>query len=460
MFQLLTGKNEIRIQGGTDSVFIYNGEGQGGVAAARSCSLGITGVVERVVKTHPDPVILHGVNITTSSFVDDTMSCDKTAVGARISGNIMTAALDELSLKAHDQKTVQICCGEQTAVEKLEDDLKKTPTEVQSWSVNVGTKEKYLGVMITRGGTKDIIQANINEKRKKIMPVLQTIKKLLEDPKILRIGRLKAACPMLQGQVVPILLYGVECWLGMEEEHYQQMETIFKRAICMLLSLPKTTPYEALLHETGQYPMKQWIHMAKVKYMNRKLHMKQHGRLYCVLRHEVIHGIKNGFVGEADGICRFYNLPDVSTCPIRPEAITRACQEAARKRIWLEVLKKRKIPMIPNTQKVRHEHYEFDPMRSKLITSLNCGALVMKKINPQCIPRKMMKDDLDRSCLWPGCEGLDDLDHVKVCQHYSTRYVDNKMNSNVENTANFLFDLDLERQKQFGFSLVITGSWK
>ena len=34
---------------------------------------------------------------------------------------------------------------------------------------------------------------------------------------------------MLQGQVLPILLYGVECWLGMKEEHYQQMEDILKK---------------------------------------------------------------------------------------------------------------------------------------------------------------------------------------------------------------------------------------
>ena len=91
---------------------------------------------------------------------------------------------------------------------------------------------------------------------------------------------------------------------------------------------------------------------------------------------------------------------------------------------------------------------------------MNCGALVMKKINPQCIPRNHMSNKFDRSCLWPGYQGLDDLDHAKVCQYYTTKYVNNKQNSDVMNTANFLYELDQERQKQFGFSLVITGSWK
>ena len=412
------------------------------------------------MSTHPCPTKLRGVDISSSAFVDDTMSLDNTAKGAKISGKIMSEALKEISLKAHDQKTVQICCGDPEAVKNLQEELKETPTEVQGWKVGVKDAEKYLGVVVTTGTTQDIVEANIRNKKKRIAPVIKTIKNLLKDPKIQRIGKLKAASLMIQGQIVPILLYGVECWLGMKEEHYRMMEDIFKSAIGQILSLPRTTPYEALLHEVGQYPMKNWIDQAKIRYFNRKLHWKQSGRLYKVLREEIISGDKTGFMGEVEQLCARYNLPNVTVTPVVPRTIAKRCQEDARKKIWWEVLKKRKIPMIPNTIKTHREHHELDPMRGRLVAAFNCGALIVKKQNPQLMPRKLMKSQYDRSCLFPGCQGLDDIDHIRnECVHYATKARKTHV-SDVLNTADFLMELDAERQKVFGISLLLsTCSW-
>ena len=52
------------------------------------------------------------------------MTMDKSAVGARISGDIVTATLGELSLAADSSKTVQVVCGEEKAVEELKKDIK------------------------------------------------------------------------------------------------------------------------------------------------------------------------------------------------------------------------------------------------------------------------------------------------------------------------------------------------
>ena len=370
----------------------------------------------------------------------------------------MTEALKEISLQAHDQKTVQICCGEENAVKKLQEELEILPTEVQGWTVGVKESEKYLGVHVTTGTTLDIVEANIKAKRKRISPVVQTIRKLLKDPKIKRIGRLKAASLMIQGQVVPILLYGVECWLGMKQNHYKMMEDIFRSAICSILSLPKTTPYEALLHEVGQYPMENWINLAKIRYFNRKLHWKKSGRLYKVMREEIISGDEFGFMGEVRQLCAKYKLPDVTVNPIVPKTITKRIQRDARQRIWFEILKKRKIPMVPNTIKTPREHHELDPMRSRLVCAFNCGALIVKKQNPQLLPRKLMSSKFDRSCLFPGCDGLDDIHHIRhECQFYKSK--DRNMHkSDVLNTADFLMALEKERQEVFGISLILNNS--
>ena len=74
--------------------------------------------------THQIQILHKRVEVGHSLFVDDAMTMDKSAVGARISGDIVTATLGELSLAADSSKTVQVVCGEEKAVEELKKDIK------------------------------------------------------------------------------------------------------------------------------------------------------------------------------------------------------------------------------------------------------------------------------------------------------------------------------------------------
>ena len=143
--------------------------------------------------THPDPVIFKKVNCTCDCFVDDMKMTDYNSFGAGASGRILTKALDELALSAHEKKTVQIVVGSPDYIVRMKEELEKNPTIVQNFQVSVVQAEKYLGMVICSGGVKDIIDANIEAKRKAIAPVAQKIRKLTESPMIKRIGRLKAA---------------------------------------------------------------------------------------------------------------------------------------------------------------------------------------------------------------------------------------------------------------------------
>ena len=91
--------------------------------------------------------------------------------------------------------------------------------------VQEGKGEKYLGQTITQGMTEMIIDENIKQKRKKLQPVIQKIRKLVRYKKILRIGALRAAVLMLQRQICPILTYGTESWLGVTKNQYQRIRT-------------------------------------------------------------------------------------------------------------------------------------------------------------------------------------------------------------------------------------------
>ena len=60
-------------------------------------------------------------------FVDDCKTNDDDSTGARASGNIISAALDKMALKAHGEKTVQIIVGHPKYIAKMKYEMEKNP---------------------------------------------------------------------------------------------------------------------------------------------------------------------------------------------------------------------------------------------------------------------------------------------------------------------------------------------
>ena len=70
---------------------------------------------------------------------------------------------------------------------------------------------------------------------------------------------MKSACVMIQANLVPYLMYETQSWIGVTKGQIDKMELIFKKSIQKVISLPKSTNYEALLHEVGNILIEQWM---------------------------------------------------------------------------------------------------------------------------------------------------------------------------------------------------------
>ena len=66
--------------------------------------------MERNAKQHPCPAKLHDQIVQNSGFVDDTATADFTEIGSKISCNFISDTFNELSMRAHPTKTVQVVC--------------------------------------------------------------------------------------------------------------------------------------------------------------------------------------------------------------------------------------------------------------------------------------------------------------------------------------------------------------
>ena len=454
MYQKLTGVNNLTVQGAKESFLITDGIGQGGIGAARSTSGGSSEVLERNMETHVNPIIYNGVNATCDEFVDDTKMTDYDSKGAKVSGNIITASLDELAMLAHPDKTVQIVVGHQDYIIAMKEELEKNPTFIQGFKVGVKDSEKYLGFQLKSGGVKEMIDFNIKDKKKKMGPVAQDIRKLTRDQKTMRVGGLKAACLMVQARGVPILTYGTEAWLNVSKEQYGGMEAIFKKLLTKVLSLPKSTTYEALLHEAGNFHIEMWMDALKLKFYNKLIHVKHEGRLYRVIREEIIQKIEGGFVSDVKNLCLKYKLPDITLHYIRPCDINEAAKYWSRERIWQTLITVKTLPMVPGvtvTRKVIHEHHTYDVMKARAISCYNTANLVFKTTCPHMF---RTRDQGDKSCLFPQCDGYDSYVHVRYhCRWYKTKYI--STGHAVEDNANFLVKLNAERISRFKSVLII-----
>ena len=317
--------------------------------------------------------------------------------------------------------------------------------------------EKYLGFHLTSTGMEAMIDKNIQIKRSKIITVANKIRNLTHDPKIQRIGRLKAASLMIQAQIMPMLLYSTEAWLNMTDKQVKVMEDILKEAICTILSLPKQTNYEALLYEVGNFHIQQWMELMKLKFYNKMMHIKKKGRLYRVIRSELIEGYEGGVCSEIKRLSTKYNLLNIMLHYVRPSSITREVKEHSTERICEMVLTKKSVHNILITRKPVHEHHTFVGMEARAISCYNTGNLGFKAWNPQMF---RLKDKQDRNCLFRVCEGVDSDTHVRYeYQHYDTKYVENCVNTSVKDNALFLTKLNIERRKKFGVPLIVTSGW-
>ena len=420
-----------------------------------SASACISDVMDRNTSAHPEPTIFNGEVVSNLGFVDDTATMDTTVKGVKASCRIIQETFDELSLEAHPTKSVNLVCGSKDWVEKTKKELMEDPAQIQGFKVKVAENEKYLGMKLVSGDIKAIIDANIRMKAGKVHQVATKIRNDVRDPRMMRIGALKAAATQIQAEVIPVLLYGCEAWLRVSKAQYKAMEDILKEAIVRILSLPGTTTYEALLLEVSNFHIEQWMDCMKLNYFMKKLHVKKRGKLYRALREDIMNNDERGFIGDIRELCVKYGLPDITLTPVRPEYIKYKCKETSRRRAMMVTLARKKIPPMLVMGKIFNDHYTFPIMESRAITTLRTGNLIFKN---WCPNRINLRNAGDKKCMFPACQEDDTLKHVLECEFYSTKFTEGSEGP-TKDWAKYLVELDKERISKFHQPLILCDGW-
>ena len=140
------------------------------------------------------------VEVDPTSYVDDVANLRE---GATEAGRRMSNAVNEMSLKAHPTKTMNIVIGgTKKSRENLRKELKDDPMQIQGFDVKSVEADVYLGMKVSKGGCKDSVDASIKARRAKALVKMKMTKIILKD---LCIQAVDTTRTLYQQTILPIL---------------------------------------------------------------------------------------------------------------------------------------------------------------------------------------------------------------------------------------------------------------
>ena len=450
--------NVIKVSGSDKPIIILNGMGQGGIPDARITTSGITEATVRHMKRMPrELVLMHRCEaVDNQGYVDDGLLNSDNTVSSGVATELYGDMMDELSLEAHPQKSVQIVMGAERWREQIKGELEANPNKLQGFPVKTSKAEKYLGMLLVEGNYAAMIDKNIEVKKGLMLAAATEIRNLCNLPQIRRVGKSYAQKLMAMSQIVPIALYASQAWIDIKDYQYKAMEEAFKASLLAIMSLPNYTNYEALLRVLGLVHMESFIDCVKLRMWNHKINTKKSGKMYRVILHEIVNKVKGGFAEDLSALSRKYNIPDITERFVCPDVITKACRESSYWRQWKVNLTLRNVPLSLTVEKQRAWYHELPYDLSRGMVLLDLGLLVFKTTQPHLMLQRNMASMSDRSCLWQQCDKLDSWSHLKEgCPFYVTKYIDS--GNPVLDTAQFIKRLSAERIRNHAQSLVLYG---
>ena len=431
-----------------------NGMGQGGIPDARVTTSGITEATVRHMAKLPRELALHhrDERVDNQGYVDDGLLCSDNTESSGRATELYGDMMDELSMEAHPEKSVQVVAGAAEWREKIKEDLLANPNRLQSFPVKLSKEEKYLGLYLVEGSYRQMIDKNIEVKSNLMMAAACEIRTLCNLPQIRRFGKSFAQKLMAQSQVYPIGLYGTPAWISISQEQYKAMEGALQASLNAIMSVPKYTNHEAVLRVMNLIHMEQVVDCIKLKIWNHKLNTKKKGKMFRVLLFEIVNKIEGGLASDLSNLSKKYSIPDITQQFVCPEVITKACRDASYWKQWRANLSLRHVPLAPMVGKARHWYHELPYHLSRGVIMLELGLLVTKSTQPHLMLKKNMASKHDRKCLAPMCSEPDSYSHlVAGCPFYVTKF--NDTGNPVLDNADFIHRVSMERTRVYSQSM-------
>ena len=438
---MLGDKNKLRKR------IIENSTGQGTNWAPEGCSSTIAMSTEKAIKAVNNEIKINGKNRGCIIFVDDTLRMATDTKMARDGGIVFTESLNTLSLEAHPDKSRIVVMGSKQMREKVKQELEKDPVIVQGWEMKTSDIETYLGFQIDERGVRESINKSIEGRIRGARTKSIQLIKVLDDDKICKLGWLESTKLLFTSIIIPTLTYGSQAYTNMTKKQREMLETAMRECLYRMLGISKTSHYSSVLLELNLIPVNNIIDQLKISFVNSLIHEKGNGVCLETLREEE-NKYEHSMLKETSKLCEIYGLPNVVEYYIKKETIKERVWSVARKEIWKNAMKNRKIPYKNTTEKTKKNYWSMPRRKAKLLLSYYIGELNMKDYK-----RHEMRVRFGNTNCLAGCDKPDNLQHVMNCDRYLTKPEKFKLDGTDERLVEYLTELDKERFKMYEFPL-------
>ena len=198
------------------------------------------------------------LEIKALAFVDDLSSAGNKKVANNTIGNCrMMEERKKMTFNTEQGKSAVMIINRKKYNESITERVKNGEfREVKEY--------KYLGVWINSSGS---YKTNIMKKKEKVSFMITTIKMVANDKNMGKMAT-RARIKMMESVIMPSILYGSEAYAQITKEEMKELEKIQGEILRRILEVPKTTPYEALLMETGVVTMEARVDYKKIMFIS------------------------------------------------------------------------------------------------------------------------------------------------------------------------------------------------
>ena len=240
--------------GNTDSVHLQNIVRQGTVYGPQICiaTMDNINIIGKQIKTPYTPE----TDISATTFIDDITGTGgyETANNTLFNCNMMEDRKKMLFNNTDGKTEYMVVIGNR------EEEIKTVTNEVRKGKISRVEEHKMLGCWFDKTGR---FEPNIIKRKEKLPIMLQTIRNQA-SPKTVGIKAVAGRLQLIEAVVIQSMLNSAEGFHDHNDTEIKHLESLQLHILTTILELPPSTPYYALLIETGWWTMKARIHYRKM----------------------------------------------------------------------------------------------------------------------------------------------------------------------------------------------------
>ena len=239
--------------------------------------------------------------------------------------------------------------------------------------------------------------------------------------------------------MIPSITYSAETWLGANKATEKYVRDEYKSMIYVTLDIKTNTKFTSVLADLGLPNIMAVINKLRINFINHTLWEGGDVKLREMLMEEKRLLPKNNLLDFTDEICERYGIPAVSSTRLDKTLVKKRIKLCDEIENWVSNLTS------PATENVSFERVRLST-NFHILSKRESQGLIAYHAGAFHLKTAWGEFHQIQNCLAPLCDGLDQLDHIKKCPFYRTKW-DESYNADIKELARYFVLIDRERRR-------------